>query len=143
MNTDARLERLEQAVLAAKRRTRWLLAGVGCGVVALALVWTVMHTTALAQGAVVEPRVFRGSEFLLEDETGKLRAVLAVDKDGPGLSLLDETGMPRVKIMLGKDGPLLVLGDENGKPRASLSADKNGSVLALADKTGKVIWSAP
>ena len=143
MTTEERLESLEQAVLTAKRRTRWLLAGVGCGVVALALVWTVTHTTTLAQGAGVEPRVFRGTDFILEDETGKLRAVLGVDKDGHGLTLLDETGMPRVKITLSKDGPALVLGDETGKPRASLRVYKDGPALVLLDKTGKAIWSAP
>jgi len=37
-------------------------------------------------------KVIRAKQFILEDEHGTPRAVLDVDKDGPGLGLKDETG---------------------------------------------------
>ena len=96
MGTEERLEKLERELLAEKRRNRWLLAVVGLGVVGVALAWTLATTTATAQaqGANTGPKVIRANQFILEDETGKTRARLGVDQDGPGLTLIDETGKP-------------------------------------------------
>jgi hypothetical protein len=89
-----RLEQLEREVLAEKRRNLWLLAAVGLAAVGLVPAWTLANTTptAQAQGASTEPKVIRASQFILEDENGKSRAALAVDKSGPKLLLADEKG---------------------------------------------------
>ena len=78
MGTEERLEKLEQALLAEKRRNRWLLAVVGLGVVGV-LAWTLTTTTstAQAQGANIGPKEIRATQFILEDENEKLRAGLA------------------------------------------------------------------
>ena len=160
MSTEERLEKLERELFAEKRRARWLLATVGLGVLGvLAWTWATSTPTAQAQGANTGPKVIRATQFILEDETGKARARLVVDKDGPGLALYDETGQiraglgvnkdgaeltlldetskPRAMLSMGKDGPGLVLGDETGKKRVGLAVDKEGPRLALDDETGK------
>ena len=121
MDTEERLEKLERELRAEKRRNRWLLAAVGLGVVGVGLAWTLATTTATAQaqGANTGPKVIRANKFILEDENGKVLAVLGV--------IEDETG--------------LILIDENGKVRAGLSLFKGKSGLDLLDENGKVIWS--
>ena len=69
---------------------------------------------AQAQGANIGSKVVRATQFILEDETGKDRAVLGVGKDGSALVLADETGKPRTALIVLKNGPLLTLLDENG-----------------------------
>ena len=139
MDTEKRLEKLERELLAEKRRTRWLLAAVGLGVVGVALAWTLatITSTAQAQGANSGPKVIRATQFILEDKNGKPRATLGVVKDGAGLALFDETGEPRAALTVGSDGPVLPLLDKTGKPRAVLLADKDGPGLSLNDENGK------
>jgi hypothetical protein len=163
MSTEERLERLEREVLMAKRRTRWLLAAVGLGVVALALAWTLANTTSTAQGSNSELKMVSANGFVLQDETGKprarltvlkggpmlslldangtLRAMLTVDKEGAGLALGDETGKTRARLTVDTSGPGLGLLDENGKPRLTLGVSTDRPWLGLYDKTGKSIWS--
>ena len=57
--------------------------------------------------------------------------------------LLDEKGKLRAGVALDKDGPWLSLLDENGKRRAGLAVLKDGAGLVLYDENGKAIWSAP
>ena len=107
MGTEERLEKLERELLAEKRRNRWLLAAVGLGVVGVGLAWTLttITPTAQAQGANTGPKVIRATQFILEGETGKLRVVLRVFKDGLMLSPCDETGKPRAMLVVRKAGP--------------------------------------
>jgi hypothetical protein len=59
--------------------------------------------------------VVRANRFIIEDETGKVRAVLGVTDDEAGLILIDESDKTRAALSVGKDGPGLALHDENGK----------------------------
>jgi len=79
---EVRLERLERALLTEKRRNRWLLAAGGLAAVGCILAWVVGNTatTAQAQGS----KVVRANEFILEDQNGKTRAMLASPKMGRG-----------------------------------------------------------
>ncbi len=67
-------------------------------------------------------KVIRANQFIVEDDNGKTRAELVINKDGPSLSLFDKNGNPRALLSALKDGPRLELFDENGKPRAGLAA---------------------
>ncbi len=69
-----------------------------------------------------KPVVVRADKFVLEDELGRTRAVLTMDKGGPVLAMLDVKGHVRAMLRVRKDGPGLV---------------------SLHDKTGKRVWSAP
>ena len=88
-------------------------------------------------------RVMRTRTFIIEDENGKPRAELGVDKDGPRLMLMDENGNHRVELGVDKDGSGLSLSDENGNIRAGIVVSKDGPGLALLDDEGKRIFSAP
>ena len=90
-----------------------------------------------APGAAVAQEV-RAKQFVLVDNAGKVRAMLNVDKDGPGLGLFDENGKRRASLIVNKNGPGLILWDENGKACVMLDADKAGPALALCYENGKV-----
>ena len=96
--------------------------GLVLGLGALALVWASAASVpkAEAQGAA-GGRTVRANEFILEDENGKIRAWLRVDKGRPGLYLYDENGEVRAALGMGKDGP----------------------GLGLLDGAGKTIWRTP
>ena len=75
-----------------------LLRGVVLMAVFLALAWMFMDAgrPAQARGGAVVHRETGAKRFVLVDEKGKSRAILGMNKDGPGLALLDEKGNVRV-----------------------------------------------
>jgi hypothetical protein len=115
-----------------------------CGAVALTGV-----TAALLMGQAPPPpvpKVVEAQRFVLRDESGDARAVLAVGPDGTvGLGLHDKGGTARAWLSLGPQGsPTFALFDNTAKPRATLRLWPDGVPrLALNDKDGGVIWSAP
>ena len=55
--------------------------------------------------------------LVLHDQDNKVRAVLALDKNGePGLVLYDENQKPRAQVIMRRGEPKLVLFGENRKP---------------------------
>jgi hypothetical protein len=93
MTIEERLENMERELGRVKRRHRWLLSAIF--LVAGGLIASrVFETTAIqaqAQGAGTAKQV-RARSLILEDEKGKLRAMLAVFKEGPSLVLLNKNG---------------------------------------------------
>ena len=87
---EERLEKLERDLRTAKRRTRWLLLAVALTAVAVVLAWSVATTTATAQAQ--GPKVIRANQFVLDDEKGRPRVWLFVDKNGPRMTMLNENG---------------------------------------------------
>ena len=165
MSIEERLEDMEREVGRQKRRSRWLLGAilVLAGGLVAAGVFKTMIIPAQAQTAGTA-KFIRARSILVEDENGKLRASLTVDKDGPALRLWNEKGeggavlivgkdgpwltfydekSPRVLLMVDKGGPWLGLFDENGKTRAWLAVDKDGPALRLRDENDKLrAWLA-
>ncbi|MFA5864187.1 MAG: hypothetical protein WC975_05810 [Phycisphaerae bacterium] len=146
MTTEKRLEKLERelaetkAGLAhAKRLARGLLAVMGLAVGTYLFAGVLMAKTASAQVGKSGLREVRATAFFLEDENGKVRARLTVDKVGPMLLLLDENGKFRAEL----NGSRLLLRDENEKRRVALFVGKAGPVLGLFDENEKPIWRAP
>jgi hypothetical protein len=135
MTIEERLENMEREVRHQKRRNRWLFGAVlvvaGGMVVPAVFETTAFRARAQAGGTVAE---IRAKNFVLEDENGKVRGVLAVDKYGSALTLYDENGKARAWLNVGKDGPGLNMNDENGKPRAMLNEGKDGPGLILYDE---------
>lgn len=164
MTTDERLQKVEGQLARVRWINRCLIASIVLSVGVWFIVKTLTPEMAWAQSAVKE---IRANKFVLEDENGKDRASIAMDRGGPGLSLMDENGKTLATMTLGKDGrglrlmdensntravfwlsvlanqPSLVLKDENGKSRAVLTVSKDGPRLELRDENGKPIWSAP
>ena len=85
-----RLEQVERDLRVEKRRTRWLLLAVALADVGVVFAWTWANTTptAHAQG----PKVIRANQFVLDDEKGRPRVWLFVDKNGPRMTMLNENG---------------------------------------------------
>lgn len=155
MTTEERLEKVEKELAAAKRQIRRLVIG---GAVALVCV-------AILVAASLRPAQVQARKFVLVDENGKTRAMLAVDEDGPRLRLTDEDGKARAELCVVRTGPVLNLSDKNGSARAGLCVLKDGPVLDLDKGNGKtrallaveeggpgirlygandkIIWSAP
>lgn len=85
-----RLEQLEWDLRVEKRRTRGLLVVVGLAAVGMVFAWTWATTTASAQAQ--GPKVIRANQFVLDDEKGRPRVWLFVDKNGPRMTMLNENG---------------------------------------------------
>jgi len=138
MTTEERLAKVEQELGRAKRRSRWLLAALGLGLGVLALVWVSAASTLRAEAQdAAGGRTVRANAFILEDEGGRVRAVLAVTEDGVLLSLLDEKGKPRASLSAFKQGPGLNLHDEKSKASVGLGVNKEGPGLDMYDAAGK------
>ena len=85
----------------------------------------------------------RTGQVIIADDSGKTRAILFVDRDGPRLRMYDEMGKLRVVLGVNKGEPGLVLHDEQGEPRTWLYGLNDGAGLSLFDERGNAIWSAP
>jgi len=122
-NLEALLPLVERELARVKRRNRRVLvfALVAAGVAVVAVAWIGMPGKVLAESGAKAPNVVRANGFVLEDADGKVRAMLAVTKDGP----------------------ILYLDDENGKPRIALGIYKDGPRLRLLDAAGYPVWKAP
>jgi hypothetical protein len=143
---EIRLERLEReldqtkAKLDRMKRCNLLLLRGGALVAGLTiLAWISMDAgrPVQARGGATVHRETAAKRFVLVDKKGKPRAVLGMNKEGPGLALLDEKGQVRASLGLTEAGPVLALLDEAGRSRAILRATREGSGLALLDENGK------
>ncbi len=138
MTTDERLESLERELTLVKRHNRWLLAIAGTVVLTLVLarIFSGNENTAQAQGKGSEGKVIVANKFILEDERGRKRAVLATDKGNALLALSDENGKLRALLDVSNNKPGLALYDEEKNPRAVLCSDKDKPSLTLHGKRG-------
>jgi hypothetical protein len=160
---DVRLLRMELKLDDLQRSNRRLKAAIG----SLVLVGGALITMAQASPSTSELADAR--EFVLRDDSGRIRAVLgtspdetvglslddangrtratlAVDHNGsPGLDLIDQNGKRRAIIALSKDGdPGAGLYDSQGKLRASLDIPNvNIPGLAFYHEDGKPAWGVP
>ena len=104
-------------------------------------------------------------KLVVRDKQGETRALLVVDKDGPGLMLYDSQGETRTSLTVDEAGPKLRLLDAKGRTRFGVGVLKDESIGALIDakdETGdtlgiaengprlilcneneKIIWQAP
>jgi hypothetical protein len=73
----------------------------------------------------------------LLDARKRPRAVLSVDRTGPGLALYGESSRTGVTINVNGDGPALAMRDSGGRTRALLAAIDQGPALILSDEDGR------
>ena len=131
IDVQARLDRLEASL----RRTRFTLTAV---ILAALLTLAGGSLLATASSDTITARAFR-----LTDAQGRVRALLGMTPDGPGLSLLDEQGEVRAGLSVNSDGPGLVFADEQGKVRAGLAVHQGREGLTLRNAAGRSTFSAP
>jgi hypothetical protein len=143
MTIEERLENMEQELGRVKRRNHKLLGAilVLLGGLVAAGVFKTTVTPAQAQGVGTAQEI-RAKSIVLEDESGKPRAVLGADKDGPRLELRDENGKNCAVLSALKDGPALGLYDEKGVRRAGMAVGKDGPMLELWDEKGQYRFAA-
>jgi endogenous inhibitor of DNA gyrase (YacG/DUF329 family) len=138
VTAENRLAKLEKELRSAKRRDCGLLVGLalclGIGIAG----WTLRQRMASTQRAGAVQKEIHANKFLLEDENGKARALLYMDKNEPTLALSDENGKFSAFLTVNKNGPRLILSDENGKASAFLSVNKNEPSLEMYDETGEI-----
>ena len=133
------------------RRVSWIITVGLLGVLAVA--WWIqgdanswLVTSAIAGIVVLGTVVGRGSDgvvraerFELVDADGAVTAVLGVNEDGAGLSLMEAgNDEPRCSLQMGPRGPAVVLSDNDGKVRVRVEADVDGPYLALYDGKGTI-----
>ncbi len=82
-------------------------------------------------------RVIAAEEFQLVDKEGRMRAVLALDDDQPGLFLFDKEESLRASFCLDEEGePYLDMLDKGEITRLVLWVNEGESNLTLCDKEG-------
>jgi len=129
MPTDERMEKMEGQLARVIWFNRCLIA---CIVLSLGFCFvskTFGPEAASAQSGVKQVRAKR---FVVEDENGNGRGILAVTKEGPTLALFDKNGKSRV--LLGTGQTTTVDGTVISYPESSL-------ILFGAD--GRGVWQAP
>ena len=133
MTTEERLEKLEKELARAERRNRWLLAGaafviiVGVGLCGNAF----RVNEAMAQPVSGAVKEVRAKNFVLVDQSDRVRAELRMTEDQPGLALFDERGKARAVLSMLENRPALALVDDQGNTRVVLNVEENQSGLAL------------
>jgi hypothetical protein len=123
MTTEERLENLERELAVVKRRNRRLLFGAAI-CLGMIFAWLFFSQPGLlgiaqAEGPTTAPAQdkVRARSFVVQDENGKVRATLTMNKAGPGLVLADENGKTRAVLGEGREGCSLALVDEIGRLR--------------------------
>jgi len=151
-STEVRLENLERELALTKaelcrmrRHSPWLVRGgfLVVGFLALTLMFLNSGGPAQARKSPTAHRETGAKRFVVVDEKGRPRAILGMNKDGPGVALLDEKGNVRASMGLTEVGPVIALLDEGGKSLAVLKATTDGTGLALLDEGGKGRVLAP
>ncbi|GAH03644.1 unnamed protein product, partial [marine sediment metagenome] len=105
MTTEERLEKLERQLCRANRRIHWLLAAAASCLGVGLVVWAFMPALAEAQPAGTALKEIRANKFILEDEKGKTRATLGMNKIG--VFRPDESGNPHDKFHMTGHEPVL------------------------------------
>jgi len=140
MTTEKRLERLEVELGRARLHTRlWggvaLLVGIGALAGGLA-----SCRSAADSGTYSE---IRANRIVIQDDGGRVRALLAVVDGGVGLSLADEAGTVRALLSYTGGTPTLSLHDASGKTRAVMGVVGGGGSMGVLDASGRQVWGTP
>ncbi len=144
MTIEERLEKLEKELARVNRRNHTLLAVIIFGVVLLAAILLESRTTPeigttrTSESISEVEDVVRARSFVVIDENGKPRIILAMTENGPKLAFFDENQKYRIGLGEAKEVLGLNLSDENGESRALLFMDKDGPRLSLSDENEKI-----
>ena len=105
--------------------------------VAVAYIWG----QALRLGALrrlAAPGTVQADRFIMQDASGRARAVLGITGGIPALDLYDSDGAVRVSISVGADIPGVSLYEPDTTPRAQLVLASDGPHLVLRDPDGGI-----
>ncbi len=143
-SVEHRLAQLERSLCRTRRRSNALL------VLVAALVTLALTDKPVPPDTVVAKSIHlhddRGKLRILInaragvsllDEEGRPRAVLSVDRSGPGLALYGESSQVGTTLNVDSAGPTLAMRDNRGRTRAMLTAIDQGPALILSDSEGR------
>lgn len=123
MGLEARVERLE-------RENRWLKRSV--------LGAATVIVVGLAVGAEAKRGNLDAENFVVRDNTGKVRGRLGLSEGGPVLSLYDTQEKARAVLTVSPSGPFLTFLNANAAPQIVLSAAPDAQGLVIYDGDRKV-----
>jgi hypothetical protein len=132
MTIEERMVNLELQMGRFHRRNRWMIGAVLLLAGGLVIPTTIEMSAFRARAQVAPAKEIRASKFVLQDETGSERAVLAYDKNGVALELTDENETPRAQLMVIKEGPVLNLRDEEGRVRVQITKLNTNSMAGIS-----------
>ena len=164
----ARLDRLE------RRQRRLVVGNATLGIAIAAVLLLGMGSDQVLRASAIHLMDDKGNLRILMnaragisllDEEKRPRAVLSVDREGPGLALYgttsrvgtilninragpaltmrDNAGHNRVLLAALDQGPALILSDESERERAAIIVRGGLPALTLLGDSGKPLWSAP
>jgi hypothetical protein len=81
----------------------------------------------------------------IRDESDAMRASLGIvpGSERPYFKFVDGEKNFRMFLALDEEGPTLTLSDSRGRARMRLAAHDDGGVIELLDANGEPMWSAP
>jgi hypothetical protein len=84
-----------------------------------------------------------GPGLALYGTSSRAGTLLNVNAEGPALSLRDNAGRTRALLAAIDQGPALILSDENERERIALTQRSDGVHAAILDAQGGFAWQAP
>jgi hypothetical protein len=91
-------------------------------------------------GVTPKPKTIEAEEFVLRDEKGTRRGLLATTSgqtgSGPSLTLFNPNGDEQVSIVASDRGSFLAIHDAEGELRAHIEAHDRDTSLLLYDENG-------
>jgi len=138
MTIEERLERLERELLRTKRRYRKIFAGASLAVGLWASLAAVGQTPGPGLAPETAAKEVRAKKFVLEDESGVVRAVLGMDrtKEGPGLWLFKEKDKVGAFLRISPEGPLFSL-TQDAQSSLHMKATAGEQSLTLSSGEGR------
>jgi hypothetical protein len=129
----ARFEELERRLQSVEKQNRRLKQ--------LGAVLLVFGTLFIVMGQAPSKKTVEANEFILRDESGNVRARLAMAGMLPEMVLFDEKGNTSARMNGGisaqNRGGSIILFDSRGQERESFTVLQDGPALALEDSKGK------
>ena len=145
MTIEHRLEALERELAATKRRHHRLFIVVLCVIILLAVAGAPGgdgSSAVMAQDEPVAAQVVRARRFVVIDEDGTERAVIAANGKRSWLELFDDRGTKRATLTVDTEvpelSPALRLYNELGKDQVSLVAGNSSGGLWVDDTRGQL-----
>jgi hypothetical protein len=84
-----------------------------------------------------------GPGLALYGTTSQVGTILNVNQSGPALAMRDNAGHTRALLAAVDQGPALILSDANERERAVMTVQHTGPALSLMNESGRPLWRAP
>jgi hypothetical protein len=147
------LDELQLSVARLQRQNRWL--AICSALIGLGLVISIVAPDRFTRSRRFELRddgnrqrgmwrVRDGDPSLvLQDRSGRWRASLAIDGDGPYLRLMNRRGEPSIALNTLRSEALFAMYDRQGRPRIRITVTDAGPRMEFLDPEGQAISTLP